>query len=296
MPSDLKHRWSVGNNCLAGITAGDWWRLLRQQRFSIDAVYWHRAAFISAASVLNSIFAAVESLRYGAAIEQVAVTYPPLFILGHWRSGTTLLHYLLAQDTRQFCFASTFQAINPRSFLTTEAIGTRLFSGLVPARRPMDNLPQSFRTPQEDELALLLLTLRSLYLGISFPASEEWFGRYLTFRDVPESEVREWKSGLQWFVKKLTYRYRRTVLLKSPAHTGRIRLLLALFPNARFVHIHRHPFEVFQSVCHYFSTAPWYTYLQRQRLEGLEDRILRRYTQLYDAWFSDRDLIPEGHL
>ena len=256
MPSALKHRWSVGNNYLAGITAGDWWRLLREQRFAVDPVYWHRAACISAASVLNSLFAAVESLRYGAAIERVTISDPPLFIVGHWRSGTTLLHYLLARDTRQFCFASTFQAINPRSFLTTEAIGTRLFAGLVPKHRPMDNLPQSFRTPQEDELALLLLTLRSLYLGISFPASEKWFGRCLTFRDVPESEVRAWKSALLWFVKKLTYRYRRAVLLKSPAHTGKIRLLLDLFPKARFVHIHRHPYEVYQSVCHYFDTAP----------------------------------------
>ena len=86
----------------------------------------------------------------------------------------------------------------------------------------------------------------------------------------------------------------RPLVLKSPPHTARIRLLLEMFPEARFVHIHRNPYVVFQSFRHYFDTATWYTYLQRPDLSGIEDRLLRRYTALYDAFFTERKLIPDG--
>ena len=40
----------------------------------------------------------------------------PVFILGHWRSGTTLLHGLMAQDD-QFAYPRIYQVSNPHSFL-----------------------------------------------------------------------------------------------------------------------------------------------------------------------------------
>src|SRR4030095_2748220 len=67
-----------------------------------------------------------------------------------------------------------------------------------------------------------------------------------------------------------------------------------MFPEARFVHIHRNPYTVFQSFRHYFDTAMWYTYLQRPDLPGIDDRLIRRYNVLYDAFFEERSLIPEG--
>ena len=66
-----------------------------------------------------------------------------MFILGHWRSGTTLLHYLLAQDAERFSFANTYQVVNPYTFLCTEETNTRRFARLVPSTRPMDNMRQS---------------------------------------------------------------------------------------------------------------------------------------------------------
>jgi hypothetical protein len=293
MAVKLKHRWSVGNNYLAGITAGSWWRLLRENRFAIDPAYWHRAAFITVASLLNSYYRRGEERRFGRAVERVEITQPPLFILGHWRSGTTLLHYLLAQDTSQFAFANTYQVVNPCTFLSTEEVNTRRFAGMVPPTRPMDNMELSFQTPQEDEFAPLLLTFRSLYLGISFPRRAEHYSRYLTFRDVPRAEIEQWQAGFIWFCKKLTLKYNRALLLKSPPHTARIRLLLEMFPNARFVHIHRNPYRVFQSQRHYFDTAMWYTYLQKPDPARTDEGILQRYTALYGAFFEDRPLIPE---
>jgi hypothetical protein len=292
MPDLLKHRWSVGNNYLAGITAGDWFELLRENRFAVDPAYWHRAAFVTLASGMNSYFRRKEERRFHDRIAGAEIQ-PPIFVLGHWRSGTTHLHNLLARDL-QFAFANTYQVVNPHTFLTTEEANTRRFAWMVPKTRPMDAMELSFQVPQEDEFAPCLMSLRSLYLGISFPRNEDEYSRYLTFDGVPQREVDEWKSAFVWFLKKLTLKYQRPLVLKSPPHTARIRLLLEMFPDARFVHIHRHPYQVFQSCRHYFDTATWFSYLQRPDLAGIDDRILRRYSRLHDAFFSQRTLIPPG--
>jgi hypothetical protein len=258
----------------------------------VDWPYWHRAAFITAASLINSLSYRKERRLYDAAVNLVNVTRPPLFILGHWRSGTTLLHNLLAQDREQFAYANTYQVVNPNTFLSTEEVNSRRFAAFVPKKRSMDNMDLNFQSPQEDEFAPCLLTFRSLYLGISFPRREDHYSKYLSFRNVPPHELEEWKAGFLWFLKKLTLKYDRGLVLKSPPHTARIRILLDMFPSARFVHIHRDPYAVFRSTRHYFDTATWYTYLQRPDLEGMDERIIRRYTALYDAFFEDKRLIP----
>lgn len=294
MAQKLKHRWSLGHNYMTGATFGIWWSLLRQNGFRLSPAYWHRAAVITAASLMNSAFAQWERQRHGAAIEAVKIRNPPLFILGHWRSGTTLLHDLLAQDALQFQFANTYQVANPLTFLTTERAVTRLLPGLLPEKRPMDNMALAFTSPQEDEFAPLLMTGLSVYLGVSFPQTGAKYERYLSFRGVPQPEIARWQAALLGFMKKLSLTDSRALLLKSPPHTARIRHLLEMFPDARFVHIHRDPYTVFQSQRHFFDTAGWYTYLQRPDLGAIDEGILQRHETMYDAYFEDLPLIPEG--
>ena len=104
--------------------------------------------------------------------------------------------------------------------------------------------------PNEDEFATCAASLMSPYMLWSFPRCQARYERYLTFRDVPDAEVARWKNTLLRFVKKLTLKQDRPLLLKSPPHTCRIKLLLELFPDARFLHIHRDPYTVFQSTKH----------------------------------------------
>lgn len=291
----LEHRWSVGHNYLAGITAGDWWKLLHENRFRISPAYAHRAAFITVLSLFNSWHRRIEQNRFNDQIEATEITRSPLFILGHWRSGTTHLHNLLAQDDELFAYANTYQVINPHTFLTTEETNTRRFSWMLPSKRPMDNMALSFQSPQEDEFAPLLTCRLSSYLGMSFPEREEFYSSYLTFAEASPEEIARWKSAFTWFLKKLTFKYDRALLLKSPPHTARIRILLELFPDARFIHIHRHPEQVFQSFRHYYDTAMWHTYLQRPDREVIDGEIIARYRRLYGAFLADRDLIPTGN-
>src|SRR4051794_3899053 len=111
---------------LQGMTFTSWWSLLRQSRFAVDPPYWPRAVFQTAITVANLPCVRREQRKFGSQIEAVEVL-PPVFILGHWRQGTTHLHNLLALDP-QFAYPTLFQTLYPRSFLTTEAFIPRLGS------------------------------------------------------------------------------------------------------------------------------------------------------------------------
>lgn len=291
-------RWrfvsAFGPGAYPGFLLGDWLRLLGDNRFKVSPVYGVRAASATANALFNSPVALYERLRYGAAVERTSVA-APLFILGHWRSGTTFLHQLLALD-EQFAFPNLFQVSWPLTFLSSEALSTQLTRFLLPPTRPFDNVRQTWQMPNEDEIATAIVSRRSPYLSGLFPRRTEYYDRYLTFSGVPEREVAQWRAGLLLFLKKLTYKYQRPLVLKSPPHTGRIRLLLEMFPDARFVHIHRHPCAVFQSTLHLIEHGLSLTCFQRPSQVDWVSRTIRVYAEMYESFFTERSLIPDGQL
>jgi omega-hydroxy-beta-dihydromenaquinone-9 sulfotransferase len=190
----------------------------------------------------------MEDMRYGAQIASTVV-HPPLFVLGVWRSGTTHLHNLLARDDR-FAYPNNYEMLYPHTFLTTQATGRRLMQWMTPATRIMDNVKFGVDEPQEDEIALVASGLSFMLGLVVFPRNRNVYQKYRTLTDALPPEREQWKSALRQFLRKLTLKYNRPLILKSPAHTGRLDVLLEMFPAARFVHIHRDPYTVFQSSVH----------------------------------------------
>jgi omega-hydroxy-beta-dihydromenaquinone-9 sulfotransferase len=282
----------LGPGLLAGITLADWLELLRDNRFALAPRALPRALAITWHAIRNRAASKREERRHGPDLEGVTVL-PPVFILGHWRNGTTHLHNLLTVDDR-FAFPNMYQALFPHTFLSTEAVSARMMSFFFPRRRPMDNIAWSLRSPQEDEFALCVSSLRSPLMGWVFPRRREHYDRYLTLRELPEAELDRWRQALWHFLKKLTWKYRRPLALKSPPHTCRIALLLEMFPDARFVHIHRDPYTVFQSSRWMFQVNWQLNGLQPPRLDDLPEWILRQYRVMYDLFFAERALIPKG--
>jgi len=86
-----------------------------------------------------------------------------------------------------------------------------------------------------------------------------------------------WKEALLQFVRKLTWKYQRPMILKSPGHTCRIRFLLELFPTARFVHIHRNPYTVFLSTKRMTEISVELMRFQRFDRQLLVERIIENY-------------------
>jgi LPS sulfotransferase NodH len=277
---------------LQGMALGEWWSLLRRHRFAVGLKHAPRALVQTALSVSNSVGARVERVRFGKRIEATEVQ-PPLFILGHYRSGTTHLHNLLALDPR-LAAPSFFQSLNPHTFLGTERFATPIAGMLIPRRRFQDDMAQGLGSPSEDEFALCVMTGLSPYMGWCFPEDEAFYDRYLTFRDVPDEEVARWRHALTTLLKKLTLRHGRPLVLKSPPHTARVRLLLGLFPDARFVHIRRDPYAVFRSTRHLIRAVQPLYHLRDGPIQDSDERILSVYNEMYDAYFAERGLIPGG--
>ena len=282
-----------GPGLFGGTSFGAWVRLLRANRLAVSPSSLPRFASATIGSIANSVMRQLENRKYGSEIERVEIR-APLFILGHWRSGTTHLHNLLARDHR-LAFPNMYQVLNPETFLTTEAVISRLTSGLIPETRfGMDNVQLGWDVPFEDELATAATCFRSPYLAMAFPGRQEHYDRFLTFRNASEDDLQTWQRALTFFLKKLTWKYQRPLLLKSPPHTCRIRFLLEIFPDAKFVHVRRNPFAVYPSMRRMIAVALRVWGFQSHRHFDWEGRIVRQYREMHDVFFEERLLVPQG--
>lgn len=277
-----------------GMTFGTWLRFLAM-RPPMDWTQASRIAICTGCSLSNSVNRVIERLIYGRQIDNAQFPGPPLFILGHWRSGTTLLHNLLAEDKR-YVTPNTYEVINPHHFLLTESTVTRFTKWMLPSTRPMDNMKLSWTSPQEDESALLNLTLSSAYLMLAFHGQREYYGRYFDMHGIPPRELERWKQAFMYFIKKLTVKTGRQILLKSPTHTYRIPLILEMFPDAQFVNIVRNPYAVFNSTMHLRRKMFEANGLARAKTDNMEDDVCVTYSHLFERYHGDKHLIPAGRL
>jgi len=143
-----------------------------------------------------------------------------LFIIGHWRTGTTLVHELMALDKRH-TYPTTYECIDPNHFLLTEKLASRFLRFLLPAQRPMDNMVMGWDRPQEDEFALCNLGQPSPYLTIAFPNCPPQYPEYFDLEDLSPEALSRWKECFIRFLKQVTLRNPKRIVLKSPTHTYR---------------------------------------------------------------------------
>ena len=279
-----------GPACLAGITCSDWMALLAENGFRVSPQYWGKAAFLTASSLGTSTCRLIEEALYAKRLS-AHQTLAPVFILGSWRSGTTHLHNILSLDDR-FVSPNLFQTMYPHSFLMSEAWLRPLLDVFTPKKRFMDNMDMGLREPAEDEMALAILSLRSNMLSWTFPQNVARYDRFLDFRDVPDRDRVLWKQHLDRFVRKVTLRNAKQPLLKSPNHTARIRMILELYPDAKFIHLRRNPEDVYRSLVHMASQVIPVWGLQTYPTETISDMVIDMYRRLYEAYFEQQPLIP----
>jgi hypothetical protein len=279
-----------------GMRFSSWFRALARNRFAISPSRVPMACAISGFTALNSVLAAVDRVVYGRKVDAVTLSQPPLFILGHWRAGTTFLHELLIRDPGHTYF-TTYQCFTPHHFVLTEKWVVPWIDVFVPDRRPMDNMAAGWDRPMEDEFALQSLGVPTPYLCAMFPNHGEIFSEYLSLRELPKVEREAWKSELLQFCKRLAFRDNRRIVIKSPAHTARVRTLLEMFPDAKFVHISRDPYALYRSTLGLWRSLNAEEGLHAVRDESwLEPFVIDTLQRMYDAYFEDRGLLSDQQL
>ena len=219
----------------------------------------------------------------------------PVFIVGHWRSGTTHLYNVLSRDPR-FGYVTPLATGMPWDFLFLGGLLRPLLERLVPSERLIDRVAVTPDAPQEDEIALASMQTLSFYHGIYFPRRiEEWFDRGVFFDGASEAEIARWCVRMRHFMAKLERAQpERRQLVKNPVYTARIALLRSLWPEARFIHIHRNPYVVFQSTRNFYRKLLPALSLQHHDAVDIDELVLSRYPRMMQRLVDDwAELPPE---
>lgn len=278
-----------------GMRPAAWWRLLRSGSFEISPSRIPMVISVSLTTFVNTLLTWLQNVLFARRLREAELHGPPVFIVGHWRSGTTLLHELMVRDER-FSSPSTFQCFAPSHFLVTQWFFRKFASWLLPGKRPMDNMDAGWERPQEDEFALMNLGLPSPYRRIAFPRRNQVDMEYLDLIDVSNEDRETWLSTLRSFLLRVSVSTNRPLVIKSPTHTGRIGHLARAFPQAKFVHITRDPRSLFPSTCRLWRSLDEVQSLQTSDEEGLDEYVLTCLSKMYDSFHADRQEIDEHHI
>ena len=252
---------------------------------------------VSIWSVFNSVLAATQRIAFDRKVNAVELEEPPIFIIGHWRSGTTLLHELLALDDR-FCFPNNLDTFIPYHFLVSSGVLRPLLRLLLPPKRPMDNMSVHVDSPQEDDFAIMLMGAPTHYRRMGFPHNRNEYFRWLDFQNLDAGQQQQVESSLKYFFQALTYRHQKRLIVKSPPHTGRVAALARWFPGAKFVHISRHPYKVVPSTIRLWKIADDVHAFQQPKYSDrdLLNYVNRCQSTLYQAYFRDREGLDSNQL
>jgi hypothetical protein len=273
-----------------------WWKLLRKNRFRVHPSRVPLACTVSMTTLANSALAGLQQWFYGRRLRQVTLSQPPIFVIGHWRSGTTYLHELLSLDDR-FTSPTTYECFAAEHFVISSWIIPRLLWFLLPRKRPMDDMPIGFDRPQEDEIALCTMAAPTPMLRLAFPNHPPPYMELLDMEGAAPEDVERWRSALERFLRGITYlRPEQRLVLKSPPHTGRIAHLYNMFPGAQFVHISRDPRALFPSTVRLWQALDEAQGLQVPRHKDLDEFVFAACQRMYRGYSRQRLEIPAASI
>lgn len=268
-------------------------------RHLVSPKFLIRALLTIIINLINWPFRVYEKLFINDKFKGLKLEQDPVFIIGHWRSGTTHLHNILCQDP-QMAYTTTYQSVFPDTLFNK--LGRFLFEGfariLIPGTRKGDNVTLGMKLPQEEEFALGDKTPICFYYFWMFPrAIMKFYEQFVRFNRVDKGNVEAWKKDYNLLIHKAVKNTRgNRFLSKNPPNTARIKVLLEMFPKARFIHIHRNPIEVYLSTHHFFEKMLPHLQLQSIDAAVLDEHIFELYTKLMKDYLAQRAFIPKGQL
>ena len=275
------------------MTSGQFFRVLQRNKISWHPKYIARILFLMQSSLWSSMFAFFENKRFRKKIEAAETPVDPIFIIGHWRTGTTFLHQLLGCDPAMIA-PSLFQVAMPDSFIISYRYYKPLLRRILIKHRPMDMVKIGLDEPQEDEYALFRITGFSPLERAVFPCKKEYF-----LLDCPSflpsgHHFSEWGRNFVDFYKKLNMVAGKRIVSKNPFNSLRISELVKLFPGCRFIHIYRHPFSVVPSTIRMWEIVQRQNCLNQNHVRPDLDHVLTVYDNMLHSIREQLSELPSG--
>ena len=219
----------------------------------------------------------------------------PVFIVGHYRSGTTYLHSLLAHDPN-YAFPTNFQVSFPDAFLSAEDILKPALRKRLPPRRAFDDVCLDVDGPQEEEFAMACLSPYSFFHCLYFPRQlDHHFDRGVLLSN--ERDRKHWQAIYRKFLTKVSLKAGgRPLLIKNPANSARIGTLLGMFPNAKLIHLYRNPYTVYLSTARFVRIFNQAYGLQAMSATDVQALVLAVYPKIMRRLFHDLDGVPRSQV
>ncbi|PYE85960.1 sulfotransferase family protein [Pseudoroseicyclus aestuarii] len=219
---------------------------------------------------------------------------PPVFVVGHPRSGTTHLHNVLAASGA-FGLVPPVIATLPWERRSIGPLMRPLVEPRLPATRLIDGVAMHGEDPTEDEIGLANMGPLSYFHALYFPSrfAEDWEEGLLQ-EGPPRRQARRARA-IRGYVRRMAARSPGApLLLKNPAYTAQVPQLLRLFPGARVIHIRRDPRAVFASTRRSLRIVLSEMALQDWREVDIEAAVLRTYPQVMARLREGAEGLPEG--
>ncbi len=288
---------SVFNQYLLGTNIINWINLLIKSKFRINIKCIPKAILITLATILNLPIFIIEHLIYQVRVKNIKIQKDPIFVIGHWRSGTTYLVNLLSKDQR-FSYFNVIETFLPSMFLSSYPLLKACLSIVLPKTRPMDKVKIDFHSPQEEEFSIANLSTYSISHMSVFPKDRNKYMEYGLFEDMNKQVRNNWKRNYMSLIKKMTYKYNgKRLLLKSPSNTCKIKEILELFPNAKFIHIYRNPYKVCSSTFKMYKRLfPIFSLQGEIDDQEARDFQLELYERFWKKFLKEKELIPKENL
>lgn len=277
--------------------------LIRLWRLGGAPENWVRALSIALSVAARSPFSAAEHLVTADRARRASAEMPaPVFILGHWRSGTTHLYNLMAAGGG-FGYVPPIAVGLPWDMGGLARILRPVLERALPRTRWIDRMEVTPTSPQEDEIALASMSDISFYHALYLPRRfDALLDRGLFLGGVTEAEITRWEDRLRLFHGRLWLRFQKPLLIKNPVYTARIPQMLRLYPEARFIFLHRRPTDVVRSMRNFHARLLEVMALQHvpndldidTSILRVFDRMMARYVEDAAALGPDR-LIEIGY-
>lgn len=270
-------------------------KLLFKVKFRISFKYIIKLLFILFITTLTFPFFIIEQVIDFFVLRKVEIK-PPIFIIGHWRSGTTHLQNILCQDD-QFGYITTLQATTTSYMFLAGKLLRKLASKLLWKERPVDNMDLDIDFPQEEEYAMASLSPLSIYHSTVFPRNRNIFMRFASFKNANNKDIDKWKKQYIYLLKKITYMNDgKQLILKNPVNTFRIQLLKEMFPNARFIYLERNTADVFASMTEMYKKLFVNFQLQNGNYAVTEEVIYDVYKEMIQEFNEQSKQLIDNEL